>query len=175
MKSYTYLKTKLLGDLLLVATSTHLVGIYFPKQKHEPKLQDDWKLDRNHPILLQAGEEIQEYLDGKRTSFSVPISFEGTGTGFQEEIWRQIARIPFGQTISYGELAERAKVPKAVRAAGAATGRNPLAIIVPCHRVVGKNGSMTGFAGGLDRKRSLLKIEAGRAVHSAFDVQRSLL
>jgi methylated-DNA-[protein]-cysteine S-methyltransferase len=161
MKSYTYLKTKLLGDLLLVATSTHLVGIYFPKQKHEPKLQDDWELNRKHSILQQAGDEIQEYLDGKRTSFSVPISFEGTG--FQEKIWRQIALIPFGQTISYSELAKRAKVPKAVRAAGAATGRNPLGIIVPCHRVVGKDGSMTGFAGGLDRKKSLLNIEAGRS------------
>jgi methylated-DNA-[protein]-cysteine S-methyltransferase len=157
MKSYTYLKTRL-GDLLLVATSTHLVGVYFPNHKHGPKLPEDWKSDSKHPILRPAGEEIQEYLKGKRTTFSVPISFEGTG--FQHKIWRQIALIPFGATISYSELAHRAKAPKAVRAAGAATGRNPLSIIVPCHRVVGKNGSMTGFAGGLDRKKSLLAIEA---------------
>ena len=160
MKSYSYLKTKLLGELLLVATSTHLVGIHFRNQKNGPKLARDWVLNPGHPILRQAGAEIQEYLNGKRTSFSVPISFEGTG--FQREIWRQIALIPFGQTISYSELAHRANAPKAVRAAGAATGRNPLGIIVPCHRVIGKNGSMTGFAGGLDRKRNLLKIE-GRA------------
>lgn len=158
MKSYTYLKTQMLGDLLLVATSTHLVGIYFPNHKHGPKLPEDWELSSKHPVLRQAGEEIQEYLRGKRTSFSVPISFEGTG--FQHEIWRQIALIPFGQTITYSELARRAKAPKAIRAAGAATGKNPLGIIVPCHRVIGKNGSLTGFAGGLDRKKSLLKIEA---------------
>jgi methylated-DNA-[protein]-cysteine S-methyltransferase len=157
MKSYTYLKTPMLGDLLLVATPTHLVGIYFPNHKHGPKLPDDWKLDSQHPVLRQAGEEIQEYLKGKRTSFSVPISFEGTD--FQHAIWRQIARIPFGQTITYSELARRAKAAQAIRAAGAATGRNPLSIVVPCHRVVGKNGSLTGFAGGLDRKERLLKIE----------------
>ena len=157
MKSYTYLKTKLLGELLLVATSTNLVGIYFPNHKHGPKLPGDWEVNPRHPILRRAGEEIQEYLNGERTSFSVPISFEGTG--FQREIWRQIAMIPFGQTISYSELARRANAPEAVRAAGAATGRNPLGIVVPCHRVIGKNGSMTGFAGGLDRKRNLLRIE----------------
>jgi len=157
MKSYTYLKTELVGELLLVATAAHLVGIYFRNQKRGPQLPGDWKLNPKHPILRQAGAEIIEYLEGTRTTFSVPISFEGTS--FQQEIWRQIALIPFGQTISYSELAQRAKASKAVRAAGAATGKNPLGIIVPCHRVIGKNGSMTGFAGGLDRKKSLLKIE----------------
>jgi methylated-DNA-[protein]-cysteine S-methyltransferase len=162
MKSYAYLKTPLLGDLLLVATATHLVGIYFPNHKHGPQLPGDWKLNPKHPVLRQASKEIREFLSGTRTAFSVPLSFEGTE--FQREIWRQIAAIPFGQTISYSELARRANAPKAVRAAGAATGRNPLSIIVPCHRIVGKNGDMTGFAGGLDRKKSLLKIEAGRPV-----------
>jgi methylated-DNA-[protein]-cysteine S-methyltransferase len=157
MKSYTYLKTQLLGELVLVATDTHLVGMYFSNQKHGPQLPGGWKLNPRHPILRQAGLELEEYLKGKRTAFSVPISSEGTG--FQKEIWRQIALIPFGQTITYSELAKRAKAPKAVRAAGAATGRNPLGIIVPCHRVMGKNGKMTGFAGGLDRKESLLNIE----------------
>jgi methylated-DNA-[protein]-cysteine S-methyltransferase len=158
MKSYTYLKTKLLGDLLLVATSTHLVGIYFPNHKHGPKLPGDWELNAGHPVLRRAGKEIHEYLGGERTTFSVPITSEGTD--FQREIWRQIALIPFGQTITYTELARRANTPKAVRAAGAATGKNPLSIVVPCHRIIGKNGSMTGFAGGLDRKKSLLRIEA---------------
>lgn len=161
MKSYTYLKTQLLGDLMVVATATHLVGIYFPNHKHGPQLPGDWKLNPKHPVLRQACEEIREYLSGTRTVFSVPISFEGTA--FQREIWRQIALIPFGQTISYSELAQCAKVPKAVRAAGAATGKNPLSIVVPCHRIVGKNGDMTGFAGGLDRKKGLLKIEGRRA------------
>ena len=157
MKSYTYLKTELVGELLLVATATHLVGIYFSNQKHGPQLPGDWKLDPKHPVLRQASAEIQEYLNGTRTTFSIPIFFEGTD--FQREIWRQIALIPFGETITYSELARRAKATKAVRAAGAATGRNPLGIIVPCHRVIGKSGSLTGFAGGLNRKKSLLGLE----------------
>ena len=161
MKSYTYLKTQLVGELLLVANATHLVGIYFANHKHVTKPPGGSKLDPKHPVLLQASKEIQEYLNGTRTTFSIPISFEGTD--FQREIWRQIALIPFGQTITYSELALRAKAAKAVRAAGAATGRNPLGIIVPCHRVVGKNGSLTGFAGGLDRKKSLLGLESGRS------------
>ena len=160
MKSSTYLKTQLVGELLLVANATHLVGIYFANHKHVTKPPGDSKSDPQHPVLRQASQEIQEYLNGTRTTFSVPISFEGTD--FQREIWRQIALIPFGQTITYSELARRANAAKAVRAAGAATGKNPLGIIVPCHRVVGKNGSLTGFAGGLDRKKSLLGLEEGR-------------
>lgn len=160
MKSYTHLKTQMLGELLLVATSTHLVGIYFSNHKNGPKLPDDWKLDAKHPILRQAGNELEEYLAGKRTRFSVPLSYDGTD--FQKEIWKQIARIPFGATITYSELAQRAGAPAAIRAAGTATGRNPLSIIVPCHRVVGKNGGMGGYAGGLDRKKSLLGIEIGK-------------
>lgn len=157
MKSYTYLKTRMLGELLMVATPTHLVGIFFSDQKNGPKLQGDWKLDPKHHVLLQAGRELQEYLDGKRTSFSVPVAYDGTD--FQNQIWKQIAQIPFGATITYSELAQKAGAPAAVRAAGTATGRNPLGIIVPCHRVVGKNGGMGGYAGGLDRKKRLLKIE----------------
>jgi methylated-DNA-[protein]-cysteine S-methyltransferase len=160
MKSYTYLKTQTLGDLLLVATETHLTGIYFPNHKHGPELPDDWKLDAKHPILRRAGKELLEYLAGKRTTFNVPFSFEGTE--FQTEVWKQIARIPFGETITYSELAHRAGASEAIRAAGTATGRNPLSIIVPCHRIVGKNGGLGGYAGGLDRKKSLLKIEAGK-------------
>jgi O-6-methylguanine DNA methyltransferase len=103
---------------------------------------------------------LEEYLEGERTSFSVPISYNGTD--FQNKIWKQIARIPFGATVTYSELAKKAGAPAAIRAAGTATGRNPLSIIVPCHRVVGKNGGMGGYAGGLDRKKSLLKIETKR-------------
>ncbi|HTR42070.1 MAG TPA: methylated-DNA--[protein]-cysteine S-methyltransferase [Pseudomonadales bacterium] len=160
MKSYTYLKTQMLGELLLVATSTHLVGIYFSNHKNGPKLPGVWKLDAKHPILRQADRELEEYLAGQRNSFSVPISYDGTD--FQNEIWKQIARIPFGGTITYSELARKAGAPAAIRAAGTATGRNPLSIIVPCHRVVGKNGGMGGYAGGLDRKKSLLKIETSK-------------
>jgi methylated-DNA-[protein]-cysteine S-methyltransferase len=157
MNSYTHLKTKLLGDLLLVANDTHLTGIYFSDRKHAPKPADDWKLNPKHPVLQQASEEIQEYLNGKRTKFSVPLHLGGTD--FQRAIWQQIARIPFGESITYSELARRAGSPNAIRAAGAATGKNPLSIIVPCHRISGKDGKLHGFAGGLDRKKSLLEIE----------------
>ena len=157
MTSYSILKTSLVGDLLLVANPTQLTGIYFSDCDHSPVVQSDWKLDPRHPVLKKAAEEIQDYLKGKRTSFSVPLHF--AGTDFQSEIWRQIARIPFGETITYTELAERAGVPKALRAAGTATGRNPLSLIVPCHRVVGKNGGLGGYAGGLDRKKRLLAVE----------------
>src|SRR5438093_1161349 len=105
MNSYTHLKTKLLGDLLLVANKTHLTGIYFSDRKHAPKPASDWKLNPKHPVLQQASTEIQEYLSGKRTEFSVPVHF--AGTDFQHEIWRQIALIPFGETITYTELARR--------------------------------------------------------------------
>ena len=158
MKSYTYLKTQMLDDLLLVATSTHLVGVYFLNHKNGPKFSPDWRLDSAHPILGMAAGELREYLDGKRTSFSVPVSYDGTD--FQNEVWKQIAGIPFGATITYTELARRAGVPAAIRAAGTATGRNPLSIIVPCHRIVGRNGGMGGYAGGLDRKKKLLKMES---------------
>lgn len=159
MNSYTILKTKHLGDLLLVANADQLTGIYFQDCKHAPKPLADWKLDPKHPVLKQAGVELQEYLAGKRTDFSVPL--HRAGTDFQNEVWRQIARIPFGRTITYTELARRAGKPDAVRAAGTATGRNPLSLIVPCHRVVGKNGGMGGYAGGLSRKEHLLELEAG--------------
>jgi len=151
----------MLDELLLVATSTHLVGVYFSNHKNGPKLPRDWKLDPAHPILRQAGSELREYLEGKRTSFSVPISYNGTD--FQNEIWKQIASIPFGATVTYSELAQRVGVPAAIRAAGTATGRNPLSIIVPCHRVVGKNGGRGGYVGGLNRKKRLLNNETNNA------------
>jgi methylated-DNA-[protein]-cysteine S-methyltransferase len=161
MTSYTILKTKHLGDLLLVANEKQLTGIYFYDCKHALKPQSDWKLDPKHPVLKQAGAELQEYLAGRRKDFSIPL--HQAGTDFQNEVWRQIARIPFGKTITYTELARRSGKPDAIRAAGTATGRNPLSLIVPCHRVVGKNGGMGGYAGGLKRKEQLLELEAGAA------------
>jgi methylated-DNA-[protein]-cysteine S-methyltransferase len=116
-----------------------------------------WKLDAQHPILRLAAKQLQEYFAGEREALSVPLRL--AGTDFQQRIWREIARIPCGQTLSYSDLANRAGAPRAFRAAGTSTGRNPAAIFVPCHRVVGKNGSMCGFGGGLDRKRFLLGLE----------------
>jgi methylated-DNA-[protein]-cysteine S-methyltransferase len=157
MTSYSTLKTSSLGDLLLAATPTQLIGIYFSDCAHMPTLQSDWVLDPQHPILEQAREQLQGYLHGTRTSFSLPLHF--VGTAFQKRVWREIAKIPFGQTVTYTDLAARAGAPDALRAAGTATGRNPISIVVPCHRVVGKNGSLGGYAGGLERKRHLLEIE----------------
>jgi methylated-DNA-[protein]-cysteine S-methyltransferase len=158
MTSYSTLKTSEYGDLLLVADETHLRGIYFSDCKHTPAKMADWKHDPAHPVLQQAGRELREYLEGKRDSFSVPM--RSVGTEFQRKVWEEIARIPFGETITYGELAERSGSASAVRAAGTATGRNPLSIVIPCHRVAGKNGGLGGYAGGLERKRRLLALEA---------------
>jgi methylated-DNA-[protein]-cysteine S-methyltransferase len=105
-----------------------------------------------------AAKQLEGYFARKRQRFSVPLRL--VGTDFQQAVWRQIARIPYGETITYGDLAERAGAPRAIRAAGANTGRNPISIIIPCHRVVAKNGGMCGFAGGLETKRGLLDLEA---------------
>lgn len=156
MTPYTTLETPLY-DLLLVANPTELIGIYFSGCAHAPTLRNDWVLDSRHAVLKQAQEQLEDYLKGTRTSFSLPLHL--IGTDFQQRVWREIARIPFGQTITYSELAERAGAPHAIRAAGTATGQNPVSIIIPCHRVVGKNGSLRGYAGGLERKRHLLELE----------------
>jgi len=155
MNSYSILKSTV-GDLLLVADETHLIGIYFSGEKHAPATRD-WKRNPDHTVLKQTARELDEYFNGTRTTFSVPLRYDGTK--FQQEIWRQISQISFGKTISYTELAKRAGAPGAPRAAGTATGQNPLSIIIPCHRVVGRNGGLRGYAGGLDRKRHLLEVE----------------
>ncbi len=121
----------------------------------------EWTEDPASPPLRNCARQITDYLAGKRHDFELPVS--PSGTAFQRRVWREIARIPYGRTISYAELAKRAGAPGSARAAGAATGRNPLSIIVPCHRVVGSRGSLTGYAGGLDRKARLLRLEGVRA------------
>jgi methylated-DNA-[protein]-cysteine S-methyltransferase len=156
MTNYSTFKTPL-GELLLVADESALTGIYFSGHKHSPQVEKTWTLNTRHPVLQQAEKELKEYFQGKRNSFSFPMN--SVGTAFQKKIWKEIARIPFGKTATYSDLAKKAGSPKAVRAAGAATGRNPLSIVVPCHRVMGKNGAITGYAGGLDRKQHLLDLE----------------
>jgi methylated-DNA-[protein]-cysteine S-methyltransferase len=149
------------GTMILTATPKGLAGVYFKGQKHFPK-QREWQRDRGHRVLRQAKQELAEYFAGKRKRFGVAL--DPQGTPFQRSVWKSIARIDFGRTMSYAELAQRAGHPGSARAAGAATGRNPLSIIVPCHRIVGADGSLTGYAGGLKRKRALLALEgSGRA------------
>jgi methylated-DNA-[protein]-cysteine S-methyltransferase len=112
---------------------------------------------RPHPILARAGEQLNEYFAGRRQSFDLPLA--ARGTGFQQSVWRALTDIPYGVTRSYREIAEAVGSPRAFRAVGAANGRNPIAVIVPCHRVIGADGSLTGFGGGLERKRWLLEHE----------------
>ena len=112
----------------------------------------------DHPVLRLAAEQLQQYLRGDRQPFDLPLDLAG-GTAFQQAVWQALLRIPRGQTTSYGALARQMDRPTAVRAVGAAVGRNPLSMVVPCHRVLGKDGSLTGYAGGLDRKTALLRLE----------------
>ena len=149
------------GQMLLVANDAGLAGVYFDGQKYLPTVASQWRRDPDQAGLRQAQRELTEYFAGKRKRFGLALAPEGTP--FQRSVWTAISSVEFGETISYGELAERAGCPGSARAAGAATGRNPIGVIVPCHRIVGANGSLTGYAGGLERKRALLALESRSA------------
>lgn len=156
MIRYTVFATQL-GTLYATLEGDALTGIYFEGGRHAPAIASDWhRADTAAPFRSLAAQ-LAEYFDGERTAFDLPLA--PRGTPFQVRAWKEIARIPFGRTITYAELASRCGAPDAVRAVGAATGRNPLSIVVPCHRVMGSGGSLTGYAGGLERKRRLLEIE----------------
>jgi methylated-DNA-[protein]-cysteine S-methyltransferase len=161
------------GKMLLVATEDGIAGIYFDGQKYFPKKEKEWKRDPDHAPLKKAKRELQEYFAGRRKQFEVALDPEGTP--FQRSVWKAISRVAFGRTISYGELARLAGEPGSARAAGAATGRNPISIIVPCHRIMGADGSLTGYAGGLNRKRALLALEGiGREPLSVAEIRRQV-
>ena len=145
------------GKMLLVASEKGVSGIYFNRQKYFPATKKDWQRDERHAVLKQAKRELLEYFAGKRKRFEVPLAPDGTP--FQRSVWKAISKVGFGKTLTYGELAAKAGRPGSARAAGAATGRNPIGIIVPCHRIMGANGSLTGYAGGLRKKRALLALE----------------
>jgi methylated-DNA-[protein]-cysteine S-methyltransferase len=156
MHYYDYYKSPR-GRMLLVADDKALTGVYFTGQKYQPSIEEEWRRDGAHAPLRQAKREIAEYFAGTRTRFTIKIAAHGTP--FQCAVWKAIASVKFGRTIAYAELARRAGRPGSARAAGAATGRNPISIVVPCHRIVGSNGSLTGYAGGLAKKRALLDLE----------------
>ncbi|MGW9183857.1 methylated-DNA--[protein]-cysteine S-methyltransferase [Agromyces sp. NPDC055661] len=162
-RRHTTLPTAI-GDLLAVADGDALAGIYFPAHWHPPVAGStgsavDWRADA---LVGRLGEELGEYLDGRRTEFDLPMA--PTGDEFQLSVWRMLRGIPYGETTTYGELAERLGDRNLARRVGGAVGRNPLSILVPCHRVVGADGSLTGYAGGLDRKRFLLELEGAEVV-----------
>lgn len=146
------------GDLKLVASTAGLSGILWENDKPNRVRLNPQKEDINHPVLLEAEQQLNDYFAGKRKSFSVPLDF--MGTAFQKKVWEALLAIPFGETRSYAQIARHIGKPDAVRAVGAANGRNPISIIAPCHRVIGSNGKLTGFAGGLEVKAYLLGLEA---------------
>jgi methylated-DNA-[protein]-cysteine S-methyltransferase len=151
-----------LGDVLLAATELGLAGVWFVhRQEHMPDSRQ-WTTDETHPTLIAAAQQLHAYFSGQRQTFDLLLQ-PAWGTPFQRAVWQALQRIPYGRTSTYGDIARDIDNPKAVRAVGAAIGQNPHSIIVPCHRVLGANGSLTGFAGGLDRKQHLLHHEATHA------------
>jgi methylated-DNA-[protein]-cysteine S-methyltransferase len=148
------------GKLKLVASDNALVAILWEKDSPRRVRLSDLAANDRHPVLVETERQLSEYFSGKRKTFSIALDMRGTR--FQKEVWEALLAIPFGETRSYGQLAKQLGNPQATRAVGAANGRNPLSIIVPCHRVIGSSGKLTGFAGGLDVKAHLLNLEKRR-------------
>lgn len=146
-----------LGPVRLAASAQGLSGVWFEGQD-ESIHASRWTLDANHALLQQAARQLTEYFAGQRRTFDLPLDLS-TGTPFQQAVWRALLDVPFGQTCSYGKVSTTIGKPTAVRAVGGAIGRNPLSIVVPCHRVIGASGALTGYSGGMDRKVALLTLE----------------
>ena len=146
------------GPLLLMSDGTSLTGLHTDNDKHRPAVLRDWIHDGSVAPFAQTIAQLQAYFDGALRVFELPLAPQGTE--FQMQVWRELCNIRFGETISYAELARRIGRPTASRAVGHSNARNPISIIVPCHRVIGADNSLTGYAGGLDRKRALLAHEA---------------
>ena len=155
MMYYCYLNAPI-GDLLLAGDDEALSLVGFPqgKMRHDP--EPNWIY--NEKPFAAARQQLEEYFAGERKDFDLPLHL--SGTDFQVRVLEELQRIPYGETTTYGAIAERIGRPKAVRAVGAANGRNPIPIIIPCHRVIGSSGKLTGFGGGLDTKEELLRLEA---------------
>ena len=148
--------TSPLGPMLLAGHDAGLLGVWFEQQKHHPDVAG--LAFGDHLTTTEAQAQLAAYFAGERSQFSLPLDLSN-GTAFQQSVWRALLEIPCGVTISYSGLSQQISRPSAVRAVAAAVGRNPLSIVVPCHRVLGSNGSLTGYAGGVDRKAALLNLE----------------
>jgi methylated-DNA-[protein]-cysteine S-methyltransferase len=146
--------------MILAASPQGLCGLWFEGQRHGPTeaRMQSWATDSAHPLLQHTSQQLQAYFAGELTAFNVPLDL-AAGTPFQQSVWRVLSTIPSGASQSYGGVAQQLNNAKAVRAVGAAVGRNPVSIIVPCHRILGAGGQLTGYAGGLWRKQALLKLE----------------
>jgi methylated-DNA-[protein]-cysteine S-methyltransferase len=158
--SYKYFASPV-GELKFVASATGLIAILWKNDNPRRVPLKDLVEDNDQPILIETERQLKEYFAGKRDAFSIPLDMRGTA--FQKDVWRALMAIPFGKTLSYGQIAKQLGRPMASRAVGAANGRNPISIIVPCHRVIGSSGKLTGFAGGLDVKAHLLNLETSAA------------
>jgi methylated-DNA-[protein]-cysteine S-methyltransferase len=157
---YCYFDTPI-GELLLAGEDDALAMIGFPKGSMRRDPEPDWIY--NEKPLANARRQLEEYFAGSRKDFDLPLRLDGTE--FQVKVLKALQKIPYGETVSYGEIARRIGKPKAMRAVGAANGRNPIPIVVPCHRVIGSGGDLTGFGGGLDTKEALLRLEAENSEH----------
>lgn len=158
---YTFLESPI-GKFTLTSDGTALTGLYMELHKGMPETAQTWVLnDAAEPFAL-AKQQLSDYFAGASQDFTVPL--KPSGTEFQVKVWSELLKIPFGKTISYGELARRIDSPKASRAVGLANGQNPISIIVSCHRVIGANGKLTGYGGGLPRKEFLLRLEKEASV-----------
>lgn len=156
-----------LGRLRLCATPRGLAGLWFHDQRHLPEAAcfERWATQDHHPVLLEAQRQLKSFFAGEVQSLNHPMGVPldlSAGTAFQREVWATLLAIPAGDTTTYGEVALRIGRPAAVRAVGAAVGRNPISLIVPCHRVLAGNGALTGYAGGLSRKTALLQHEGAK-------------
>lgn len=149
-----------IGLVVVTSDGDAVTGLYMESHKHGPVNRDNWIQDVREEIAVLRGarKQLTEYFAGARTAFDLPLA--ATGSEVQKVVWRELSNIPYGQTRSYGEIARIIGKPKASRAVGSANGRNPISIIVPCHRVIGADGSLTGFGGGIERKQWLLAHEA---------------
>ena len=164
MTTFYCLHPSPVGPLLLMSDGEYLIGLHTENDKYKPRLQREWVQDSGAVPFPSARRELDEYFEGRRQTFTLRL--KPAGTAFQLRVWDLLCAIPFGKTISYGELARRVGNINASRAVGMANSRNPISIIVPCHRVIGSDKSLTGYAGGLDRKQALLEHEA-RAAESS--------
>ena len=159
----TYYYSKLaspVGELTLVASAYGLTAVLWENDNPKRVKLAELKLANDHPILKQTRQQLQEYFEGLRQTFDLPLDMHGTA--FQKAVWHALLTIPYGETRYYAQIAEQINHAQAMRAVGAANGKNPLSIVVPCHRVIGSNGKLTGFAGGLQAKAYLLALERKR-------------
>jgi methylated-DNA-[protein]-cysteine S-methyltransferase len=161
--AYKIIKSPI-GKLKLVASEKALVAILWENDNPRRVRLSKLVVDEEHPVLVETEQQLGEYFAGKRKEFSVYLALRGTR--FQKDVWDALLAIPFGETRSYGQLAKQLGNPRATRAVGAANGKNPVSIIVPCHRVIGSSGKLTGFAGGLNAKAHLLNLERKRRTSS---------